>query len=988
MKEQDVAGEGSQSASASSSKVREGCASEGRGKRGDDHSPSPKPTEKKETSSASHGCSQGTAPSTLESTSAESEGKRRYSHQEEFEAEVDCSAEDFVPGAGGRLLGPLYADLHSAAGSYRELPARPIKITTYWRGNLLTETVCTDDPEEIERQHVELFTMLQSLRASHQRESEKSAPAKHGSSPCPPTPPSPSQSAVSTNHAAPSSSALSPAGNGDSDCSDSRRYQRVVWTDEIIDADYRRRVWYRTDLNTWFSWLRSPSRQRPVKQKTFNAKSLGYERAKLQALTFHPESCGDAEFKKVYYIWKLKRKAALRGDCAASQGSSAALAEGAEGECVDGTSAQSPAGAVLGASDDASCPAEGAGCAASAVQSSVRASFPSKRAWPPRRRECGSAPGTCPNLPESDAGAEMQGYFQCTDSPPRALRHREQFGVLSSPPLELALFGEESGAQCMGEEDFAETEAAPSPQRTEEALDDGWRLIGASALDFGAAGSITFSTGVLTLEHLLQKEREKQLAQDCAAQLRQSPASKEEASSPPPHAASPSSSSSARQWRSQQQLAEKTESCREGIDAPTSKPAYAEASPASECAAATGRPPRTSNSCTNASRGEPAPLPAPQAASRRRAGPSASSHSHSRSAVEEAVGGVSVRGGAVQSAHSSVAAQAQSRSIQPRGAAAAQRGGGGSQGPGFLPRVQAPRRQAAAWQLPRADDDEGFAAEQQLLRPQAGRQQQQRQLSPSAAAGLRAIQRATSGVVEALQENLKRESAALARQQAAADPFQEVQRQLREHVQQQSNLNPPGVRGPSPEQQLHKIRQIELLLQQQAQRERMQRALKASGGCDEGDVWRVAANPPAQHAGSSGLDPNFLTLFCSLRDTIASSSAASASAPVRRDDRLASSAVGGKAQQDRTGLGRRNATGCAEEAAEQRQWQALLEGCRRALRQSEEASAFSGPIQQQPHQRAARLVAAEPSRQAVSRDKRGLCPGSEALSPAGKRGRC
>ncbi|KAL8434045.1 hypothetical protein Efla_001517 [Eimeria flavescens] len=376
-----------------------------------------------------------------------------------------CDVEGFLPGQWGAPLGPHYADIHTEK-EYLGLPKRPLKIMTYTNNGTYTETVCVGEDE----------------RAAAAAASAEDAAAAGAS---PPPSPAPSTAAEpATAAAGQQTSSSSSSGGG---------YQRILWADELIDASYRRKVWYRTDLHTFFSWLRSPSRHRPVKQRTYNARSLGYSEAKRLAFQFHPEECGDADFKKVYYLWKLKMKGKKKEEEAAAAAAASAAS------CRDEAAAAAAASSGEGAEGADGGAAGGAAAGAAALQQPPQ----SRRGWGAKRRN------TRQRAAAVEAGGEQQQQQQGQAPPvsamardvlsgnanfcfslstPRQLRHLQDFGTISCAGLDEVLFPADGGSAASSSGDAAAAAASEKAAEKGEA----WRVVEASTYDFGAAGCITF----------------------------------------------------------------------------------------------------------------------------------------------------------------------------------------------------------------------------------------------------------------------------------------------------------------------------------------------------------------------------------------------------------------------------------------------------------------------------------------------------------------
>ncbi|KAL8446541.1 hypothetical protein Emed_004995 [Eimeria media] len=387
---------------------------------------------------------------------------RASAHQNE-EGPCYCDVEGFLPGQGGVLLGAHYADIHTEK-EYLSLPKRPIKIMTYTNSGGYKETMCVDEEEKA---------------ATALTEDASAAAASPPPSPAPSTAAEPPTATSSGAH-----QAATGAGSGGG-------YQRILWADEVIDASYRRKVWYRTDLHTFFSWLRSPSRHRPVKQRTYNARSLGYSEAKRLAFQFHPEECGDADFKKVYYLWKLKMKGKKKEEEAAA----AALG------CKD--EAAAAAAATAGSTGEGSADAADALSAGGAEPSApVQQPAQLKRGWGAKRRntrqrgliqETASEQQQQQQVPPVSAVARdvLSGSagFCFSLSTPRQLRHLRDFGTISCAGLEDALFPSRNETSS-----DARLQAGEAPHAAEKAeQQDSLQVVGAAAWDFGAAGCITFA---------------------------------------------------------------------------------------------------------------------------------------------------------------------------------------------------------------------------------------------------------------------------------------------------------------------------------------------------------------------------------------------------------------------------------------------------------------------------------------------------------------
>ncbi|KAL8454346.1 hypothetical protein Emag_001505 [Eimeria magna] len=389
-------------------------------------------------------------------------GLPRASSPQKEEGPCYCDAEGFLPGQGGALLGARYADIHTER-EYLGLPKRPIKIMTYTNSGGYTETMCVDEEEKA---------------ASAPTEDALAAAASPPPSPAPSAAAEPPTATTSGAHLA-----ATGAGSGGG-------YQRILWADEVIDASYRRKVWYRTDLHTFFSWLRSPSRHRPVKQRTYNARSLGYSEAKRLAFQFHPEECGDADFKKVYYLWKLKMKGKKKEEEAA------AAALGSKDEAA---AAATTAGSTGEGSADAVDALSAGGAEASAP---VQQPAQLKRGWGPKRRNTrqrgliheGAGEQQQQQVPPVSAVARdvLSGNagFCFSLSTPRQLRHLRDFGTISCAGLEDALFpsrNDTSPNACL--DAGGVLHAAAEKAEHQKSL----QVVGAAAWDFGAAGCITFA---------------------------------------------------------------------------------------------------------------------------------------------------------------------------------------------------------------------------------------------------------------------------------------------------------------------------------------------------------------------------------------------------------------------------------------------------------------------------------------------------------------
>ncbi|KAL8437378.1 hypothetical protein ACSSS7_000973 [Eimeria intestinalis] len=381
-----------------------------------------------------------------------------------------CDVEGFLPGQRGASLGAHYADIHTEK-EYLGLPKRPIKIMTYTNSGGYTETICVDEEE----------------KTAGARTEDASAAA---ASP----PPSPAPSAAADPPSATSSGAQqAPNGSGSGG-----GYQRILWADEVIDASYRRKVWYRTDLHTFFSWLRSPSRHRPVKQRTYNARSLGYSEAKRLAFQFHPEECGDADFKKVYYLWKLKMKGKKKEEEAAA----AALS------CKDETAAAA-ATTTTTAMGEGSADAPDALCAASAEASAQVQQPPQlRRGWGAKRRNTRQRGFIQEAASDQQQQQQQQQQvppvsamahdvlsgsagFSFSLSTPRQLRHLRDFGTISCAGLEDALFPTNDDKSTSSRLDAAAGDLHAAAENAEQ--QESLQVVGAAAWDFGAAGCITFA---------------------------------------------------------------------------------------------------------------------------------------------------------------------------------------------------------------------------------------------------------------------------------------------------------------------------------------------------------------------------------------------------------------------------------------------------------------------------------------------------------------
>ncbi|KAL8271448.1 hypothetical protein Esti_004649 [Eimeria stiedai] len=378
-----------------------------------------------------------------------------------------CDVEGYLPGQGGALLGPHYADIHTEK-EYLGLPKRPIKIMTYTNSGGYTEVMCADEEEK-----------------------SSAAPTEDASAAAASPPPSPAPLAA----AEPPPTTTSGAHQAATGSGSSGGYQRILWADEVIDASYRRKVWYRTDLHTFFSWLRSPSRHRPVKQRTYNARSLGYSEAKRLAFQFHPEECGDADFKKVYYLWKLKMKGKKKEEEAAA----AALS------CKDETAA---AAATAGSTGEGPADAADALSAGGAEASAPVQQPPQlRRGWGAKRRNTRQR-----GLIQEAAGEQQQQQQQQQQAPPasvvardvlsgsagfcfslstpRQLRHLRDFGTISCAGLEDALFTSKNEKRPSGHFDAG----GPLPASAEKAEEEeSLQVVGVEAWDFGTAGCITFA---------------------------------------------------------------------------------------------------------------------------------------------------------------------------------------------------------------------------------------------------------------------------------------------------------------------------------------------------------------------------------------------------------------------------------------------------------------------------------------------------------------